>query len=116
LLQCKASIDTLRDMQKGVKLHNVFIHWRHAGDEVWCGVFCFDIAPLDKWVVITSDSTIFSFSLAYYLIGAVVLDGVSQLVQLLVGRQIPQLIQSLKFLKDSASRMPRRNASSTGLP
>lgn len=34
-LQVKAAVDTLKDIQKGLKLHNAFIHWRESGPEVW---------------------------------------------------------------------------------
>jgi hypothetical protein len=91
-LQTKAAVDTLRDMQKGLKLHNAFIHWRHAGSEVWLGVLYFVIALLDKWVAIFSGQSIVGlsdansedfrfavgFGLAYYLFGAVALDSVAQ--------------------------------------
>lgn len=98
--QCKVAINTLQDMQKGVKLHNAFIQWRYAGDEVWCGVLYFIIALLDKWPALISGGIIVSLSttndityrmtvgfvLAYYLIGAVVLDSVSQPTWLLAGK------------------------------
>lgn len=33
-MQIKVALDTLRQMQTGLRLHNAFIHWRQAGDEV----------------------------------------------------------------------------------
>jgi hypothetical protein len=33
-MQIKVALDTLKQMQTGLKLHNAFIHWRQAGDEV----------------------------------------------------------------------------------
>ena len=103
-------------MQKGVKLHNAFVHWRHAGDEVWCGVLYFLIALLDKWVAMLSGGSIVGlsaatdkiyrmavgFGLAYYLIGAVVLDSVSQPLWQLANKTIPQPIQSMKFLQEAS--------------
>ena len=115
-LTIRAATDTLRDMQKGVKLHNAFVHWRHAGDEVWCGVFYFLIALLDKWVAMLCGGSIVGlsaatdktyrmavgFGLAYYLMGAVVLDSVSQPLWQLAKRTIPQPIQSMKFLLEAS--------------
>lgn len=33
-MQIKVALDTLKQMQTGLRLHNAFIHWRQAGDEV----------------------------------------------------------------------------------
>lgn len=115
-LTTKAATETLRDIQKGVKLHNAFVHWRHAGDELWCGVFYFLIALLDKWVAMLSGGSIVGlsaatdktfrmavgFGLAYYLIGAVVLDSVSQPLWQQANKTIPQPISSMKFLQEAA--------------
>ncbi|RMZ78616.1 hypothetical protein DV738_g3716, partial [Chaetothyriales sp. CBS 135597] len=90
-LQCKAAIDTIQSMQKGLKLHSAFVHWRHAGDEVYCGVLYFVLALMDKWVTLldggglvglsAADSETFrlavGFSLAYYLVSAIALDAVA---------------------------------------
>lgn len=43
-LQLKAAVDTMGDMQKGLKLHNAFLHWRHTGKDVWGGILYFIIA------------------------------------------------------------------------
>lgn len=115
-LQCKAAIDTLRDLQKGLKLHNAFLHWRHAGEEVSCGVLYFVIALMDKWVAIITGGNIVGlsdagsetfrlavgFGLAYYLISAVFLDGVSQPLWARANKTTPQPIASLAALKEVA--------------
>ncbi|KAJ9624552.1 hypothetical protein H2203_005287 [Taxawa tesnikishii (nom. ined.)] len=115
-LQAKTAIDTLKDMQKGLKLHNAFLHWRHAGDEVWCGILYFVIALMDKWVALISggslvglsdaDSQIFrlavGFGLAYYLIAAVCLDGVAQPLWMMANKKTAQPITSLAYLKQVA--------------
>ncbi|EHK96797.1 hypothetical protein M7I_7505 [Glarea lozoyensis 74030] len=115
-LQCKAAVCTLQDMQKGVKLHNAFVHWRNAGDELWGGVLYFVIALLDKWVALLSGGSIVGlsdassekfrlavgFGLAYYLIGAVSLDGVSQPLWQLAQKNLDQGITSLEFLRQAA--------------
>ena len=36
-IQIKVALDTLRQAQHGIRLHNAFIHWRQAGDEVGAG-------------------------------------------------------------------------------
>lgn len=115
-LQCKAAIDTLKDMQKGLKLHNAFIHWRHAGDEVWCGILYFVIALMDKWTALISggslvglsdaDSATFrlavGFSLAYYLVAAVCLDSVAYPLWAMANKKTDQPITSLQFLQEAA--------------
>jgi hypothetical protein len=62
-------------------------HWRQAGDEIGCTILYFIIALLDKWVSLISGGALtgllssaqnlrmpVGFGLAYYLIGAVLLD------------------------------------------
>lgn len=116
-LQCKAAVDTLRDMQKGLKLHSAFLHWRHAGPEVWCGMLYFVIALLDKWVAIltggsvvglSTSSEVFrlavGFGLAYYLIGAVFLDAVGQPLWALANKKEPTPVSSLETLRAASNR------------
>lgn len=33
-MQTKVALQTLKQIQTGIRLHNAFIHWRQAGDEV----------------------------------------------------------------------------------
>ena len=33
-MQTKVALQTLKQLQTGIRLHNAFIHWRQAGDEV----------------------------------------------------------------------------------
>lgn len=35
-MQTKVALQTLKQLQTGIRLHNAFIHWRQAGDEVRC--------------------------------------------------------------------------------
>jgi hypothetical protein len=112
-LQTKAAVDTLRDMQKGLKLHNAFVHWRHAGDEVVCGVLYFVLALLDKWVAILSGGSIVGlsaansdtfrlsvgFGLAYYLFAAVALDNVAQPLWAAANKKTTVQINSLASLE-----------------
>ncbi|PIA89522.1 hypothetical protein CB0940_07528 [Cercospora beticola] len=115
-LMVKTAIDTIREMQKGLKLHNAFIHWRFGGDEVWCGVLYFLIALMDKWVSLVTGHNVVGlsdagnpvyrlavgFSLAYYLIAAVCLDAVAQPLWPMANKKTPQQITSLAFLKEAA--------------
>lgn len=34
-MQTKVALQTLQQLQTGIRLHNAFIHWRQAGDEVF---------------------------------------------------------------------------------
>ncbi|KAK5150465.1 hypothetical protein LTS14_010155 [Recurvomyces mirabilis] len=114
--QCKAAVDTLKDMQKGLKLHNAFVHWRFGGNEVWCGVLYFIIALMDKWVALLTGGSIVGlsaanssmfrlavgFGLTYYLLAAVCLDSVAQPLWAIANKKTDQPIDSLRFLEDAA--------------
>ncbi|KAK5080764.1 hypothetical protein LTR05_008469 [Lithohypha guttulata] len=113
-LQCKAAVDTLQSMQKGLRLHSAFVHWRHSGDEVYCGVLYFVIALMDKWVALftggslvglsAADSDQFrlavGFSLAYYLISAIFLDAVAHPLWARANKLDPIRVDSLDMLQE----------------
>ena len=40
-MQTKVALQTLQQLQTGIRLHNAFIHWRQAGDEV--RILCNDL-------------------------------------------------------------------------
>jgi hypothetical protein len=87
-LETQVAIDMMQQAQKGIRLHNSFIHWRNAGDEIGCGILYFLTALLDRWVELLDGGQLVGlsaalnktfrlsvgFGLAYYLIGAVLLD------------------------------------------
>lgn len=86
-MQTKVALQTLMQLQTGIRLHNAFIHWRQAGDEVGCSILYFIVALLDKWNSLLAGGKLLGMSalnkryrmpvgyaLAYYLIGAVLLD------------------------------------------
>ncbi|KAL3443104.1 hypothetical protein BJX65DRAFT_312121 [Aspergillus insuetus] len=112
-LQLKAAVDTMGDMQKGLRLHSAFLHWRHTGSDVWCGILYFIIALMDKWTALftgeslvglsTASSSEFrlavGFGLAYYLAGALILDAVSQPLWTSVTQRITESISSLDSLR-----------------
>ncbi|KAL4971571.1 hypothetical protein BDW66DRAFT_155530 [Aspergillus desertorum] len=112
-LQLKAAVDTLGDMQKGLRMHSAFLHWRHTGADVWCGTLYFVIALMDKWTALftgealvglsTASSSEYrlsvGFGLAYYLAGAVILDAVSQPLWTVVTQRSPVPVKNLSTLR-----------------
>ena len=112
-LQLKAGLENLSNMQKGLKLHTSFLHWRHTGAEVWSGLLYFVVALLDKWAALVSGGALVGlsaassaqyrlavgFGLCYYLIGAVSLDTVSQPLWTLATKTTAQPITSLDNLR-----------------
>ncbi|KAE8341479.1 hypothetical protein BDV24DRAFT_163318 [Aspergillus arachidicola] len=114
-LQLKASVDTMSDMQRGVKLHNAFLHWRHTGGDVWCGILYFILALVDKWTALLTGQSVVGlsnvssmkyrlatgFGLAYYLMGAVILDAVSQPLWTLANKTTSRAIASLDSLQEA---------------
>lgn len=87
-LQIKVALNTLRSFDKGLRLHNGFIHWRHASAEIACGMLYFFLALLDRWIELFCGGTLIGLQilvdnqsriavglgLGYYLFGAVILD------------------------------------------
>lgn len=117
-IQTKVALDTLRNAQKGIRLHSAFIHWRQAGNEVGCGVLYFIVALMDKWVELlcggrlvglsidVSDALRMAvgFGLAYYLIGAVLIDTKAQHLHELIGKHAPIAIKSAKDIRAAQKR------------
>ncbi|KAJ5261171.1 hypothetical protein N7478_011766 [Penicillium angulare] len=113
-LQLKAAVDTIADMQKGIRLHSAFLHWRHTGSDVWCGILYFIIALMDKWTALVTGEALVGlstassseyrlsvgFGLGYYLTGAVMLDAVSQPLWTAVTQRTTEAISSLDSLRD----------------
>ncbi|KAK2612538.1 hypothetical protein QQS21_001476 [Conoideocrella luteorostrata] len=91
-LTLKAGMENMTNMQKGLKLHSAFLHWRATGRDIWSSLLYFVVALLDKWVSLLTGGDLvglsaasneelrlgIGFSLCYYLVGAVSLDIVSQ--------------------------------------
>ena len=87
-IETRVAHDSLLQAQKGIRLHNSFIHWRNSGDEVGCGILYFIVALLDRWIELVTGGPLIGlsagenrslriavgFGLAYYLISAVLLD------------------------------------------
>ncbi|KAL4874591.1 hypothetical protein BJY04DRAFT_11897 [Aspergillus karnatakaensis] len=116
-LQLKAAVDTMGDMQKGLNMHSAFLHWRHTGADVWCGILYFIIALMDKWTALfTGESLVglstassseyrlaVGFGLAYYLAGALILDAVSQPLWTSVTQRTTEAVSSLDKLREVLS-------------
>ncbi|KAF1835308.1 hypothetical protein BDW02DRAFT_294479 [Decorospora gaudefroyi] len=87
-LETQVALESMQQSQKGIRLHNSFIHWRTAGDEIYCGILYFVVALMDRWLDLVHGGQLVGlgasmnttlrlsvgFGLAYYLIGAVLLD------------------------------------------
>jgi glycosyltransferase involved in cell wall biosynthesis len=114
-LTLKAGLENMTNMQKGLKLHSAFLHWRNTGADIWSGVLYFVVALMDKWVALLSGGNLVGlsaagsaqfrlavgFGLCYYLIGAVSLDAVSQPLWIAANQNTVQPITSLKFLRQA---------------
>ena len=114
-LETQVALESMQQSQKGIKLHNSFIHWRTAGDEIFCGVLYFLVALMDRWVdlvnggelvgLITSEqmnTTLrlsVGFGLAYYLIGAVLLDYKAQHLHTLSEQMSPVSIEDIPQIR-----------------
>ncbi|KAL2831504.1 hypothetical protein BDW59DRAFT_131293 [Aspergillus cavernicola] len=112
-LQLKAAVDTMGDMQKGINMHSAFLHWRHTGADVWCGILYFVIALMDKWTALftgealvglsTASSSEYrlavGFGLGYYLSGALILDAVSQPLWTSATQRNTEAVSSLDSLR-----------------
>jgi hypothetical protein len=122
-LETQVARDSLVQNQKGIKLHNSFIHWRNAGDEVGCGILYFLVALMDRWVSLLygnpvvgllntiqlsgkeadSSSNVFriavGFGLAYYLVGAVLLDYKAQHLHHMAQKSSPISIRAVKYIQ-----------------
>lgn len=120
-IQTKVALDTLRSFQKGLRLHNAFIHWRQSSKEIGCGILYFVIALLDKWVELltgghlvglsaslrNSSRMAIGFGLAYYLVGAVLIDIKAQELQDLLGKQTLMAVRTAQDARISQKRDTR---------
>ncbi|KAJ6157378.1 hypothetical protein N7470_004970 [Penicillium chermesinum] len=117
-IQTKVALDTLRSSQKGLRLHNAFIHWRQSSQEIGCGVLYFVLALLDKWITLLCGDHLLAltgsltdrnrkavgFALAYYLIGAVLIDTKAQELHTAIGGNKPSAVKVSKDIHASQKR------------
>lgn len=82
-LETQVALESMQQSQKGIRLHNSFIHWRTARDEIHCGILYFLVALMDRWLDLVRGGKLIGlstalkttlrlsigFGLAYYLIG-----------------------------------------------
>ena len=116
-MQTKVALQTLKQLQTGIRLHNAFIHWRQAGDEVGCSLLYFVVALLDKWTALLKGAPVFAlsspdvdyrmpvgFALAYYLIGAVLLDVNATKLHTMTARGQNMLIGDVSSIPEAMKR------------
>lgn len=116
-MQTKVALQTLKQLQTGIRLHNAFIHWRQAGEEVGCSLLYFIVALLDKWTALLSGGKLLGFStknpkyrlpvgfaLAYYLIGAVLLDFNAAKLHKMTARGQNMLIGDVSSIPEAVRR------------
>ncbi|OXV07818.1 hypothetical protein Egran_04421 [Elaphomyces granulatus] len=120
-IQTKVALDTLQNAQKGIRLHNSFILWRQAGAEVGCGFLFFLVALIDKWIELLCGGNLIGLSastadasrmavglgLAYYLVGAVLIDTMAQHLHELLSRHPPVAVKSAKEIRGFQKREVR---------
>lgn len=117
-LTLKAGMENITNMQKGLKMHSAFLHWRSTGKDILSGLMYFVVALLDKWIALmtrsnlvglsAASSTLYrfgiGFGLCYYLFGAVALDIVSQPMWIAANDKSRQPITSLESLGEVTKR------------
>ncbi|KAJ6115000.1 hypothetical protein N7486_000778 [Penicillium sp. IBT 16267x] len=120
-IQTKVALETLRSSQKGLRLHNAFIHWRQSSNDIGCGVLYFVVALLDKWTQLLCRGHLLGlsgaltdvnrkaagFALAYYLIGAILIDTKAQEIHETIGGQRPTAIKTDDDIHASQKRVVR---------
>ncbi|KAJ5632892.1 Glycosyl transferasefamily 1 [Penicillium lividum] len=120
-IQTKVGLETLRSSQKGLRLHNAFIHWRQSSNDIGCGVLYFVVALLDKWTQLLCRGHLLGltgpltdinrkaagFALAYYLIGAILIDTKAQEIHETIGGQKPTAIKTEDDIHASQMRVVR---------
>jgi hypothetical protein len=112
-LETQVALESMQQSQKGIRLHNSFIHWRNAGDEIGCGILYFLTALMDRWLDLLHGGNSVGlspsinnkirlsvgFGLAYYLVGAVLLDYKAQHLHTLSEQSTPVSIESIPQIR-----------------
>ncbi|KAJ5639698.1 Glycosyl transferase family 1 [Penicillium longicatenatum] len=120
-IQTKVALETLRSSQKGLRLHSAFIHWRQSSNDIGCGILYFVVALLDKWTQLLCRGHLLGlsgaltdvnrkaagFALAYYLIGAILIDTKAQEIHETIGGQRPTAIKTDDDIHASQKRVVR---------
>lgn len=117
-INTKVALGVLGNSQKGLRLHNAFMHWRQSSTEIGCGVLYFILALLDKWVdLLTGEHNSglapgltngyrmpVGFGLVYYLIGAVLIDVKAQELNDFIGSQNPVAVKTSRDIRGAQKR------------
>jgi glycosyltransferase involved in cell wall biosynthesis len=117
-LMMKAAMENMTKMQKGLKLHSAFLHWRTTGLDIWSGLLYFIVALTDKWVAVFTGANLVGLSaansekfrlgvgwgLCYYLLGALTLDVISQPLWTKANEEVDYTIASLDHLNQVMTR------------
>ena len=121
-LQINVALGVIRNTDKGLRLHNGFIHWRYASREVACGLLYFAVALIDRWIELVCGGKLIGLAiiqepgstisiclgLVYYLFGAVVLEIVTNPLYEAVKSVGLDRIQSVQHLKEIGRKEARR--------
>ncbi|KAH8883158.1 glycosyl transferase [Thozetella sp. PMI_491] len=113
-LMMKAAMENMTNMQKGLKLHSAFLHWRTTGLDIWSGLLYFLVALTDKWVAVFTGANLVGLSaassekfrlgvgwgLCYYLLSALLLDIISQPLWTKANEYSDKQVTSLKHLDE----------------
>ncbi|KAL5424690.1 hypothetical protein PMIN04_003073 [Paraphaeosphaeria minitans] len=117
-LETQVALESMQQSQKGIRMHNSFIHWRNAGDEIGCGILYFLTALMDRWLDLLNGVPTYygylpalnetlrlsvGFGLAYYLIGAVLLDYKAQHLHQLSEQMAPVSIENVSYVRKAKS-------------
>jgi hypothetical protein len=122
-LETQVALESMQQSQKGIRLHNSFIHWRTAGDEIYCGILYFLVALMDRWLDLVRGSDqpggqlvgllpsldnntlrlSVGLGLAYYLVGAVLLDYKAQHLHTMSEQMSPVTIKNAHQINKAKS-------------
>lgn len=106
-LTTQVALENMQQSQKGIRMHNSFVHWRNAGDEIGCTVLYFLLVLMDRWIDLVHRGELVGlaaalnseyrvsvgFGLAYYLMGAIFLDRNAQRLRSLSLKMSPATIE-----------------------
>ena len=124
-LTLNVGIQNITSMQKGLRLHSAFLHWRSTGQDIWAGFLYFIVILLDKWAALLTGGEVVGlsggsspafrlavgFGLCYYLIGAISLDIITQPLWAAANEPSDKPVASVKNLAEveKSDRRQRRS-------
>ncbi|KAF2127910.1 glycosyltransferase family 4 protein [Dothidotthia symphoricarpi CBS 119687] len=107
-LTTQVALENMHQSQKGIRMHNSFVHWRIAGDEIGCTVLYFLVILMDRCLTVVQGRQLvglataldtkvrlpLGFGLAYYLVGSILLDHNAQRLHILSVQLSPATIEN----------------------